>query len=202
MTTKTPKTLTLSTKKPRAEAAPLTVPKTTLSYVIDNAQEAAGKVTVVKKKTSRLAVLPGDEPVTVEPMRAFPRLRDLVTDVSVNFRMKKSIRRFQPRPRQVALPGDLLSGRREAREQLPVEYSGSALAISFNAQYVLDFLNVVETDIVSLSLKDEVSQAYKRCREGLFDDYVFFWPIVHDALRNSHSGPMTLLHGGKNAPCE
>ena len=47
----------------------------------------------------------------------------------------------------------------EAREQLPVEYSGTSLAISFNAQYVLDFLNVVETDVVSLSLKDEVSQA-------------------------------------------
>ena len=47
----------------------------------------------------------------------------------------------------------------EAREQLAVEYDGGAMAISFNAQYVLDFLNVVETDIVSLSLKDEVSQA-------------------------------------------
>lgn len=47
----------------------------------------------------------------------------------------------------------------EAREQLPVEYSGGAMTISFNAQYVLDFLNVVETDVVSLSLKDEVSQA-------------------------------------------
>ena len=47
----------------------------------------------------------------------------------------------------------------EAREQLAVEYEGGAMAISFNAQYVLDFLNVVETDIVSLSLKDEVSQA-------------------------------------------
>ena len=47
----------------------------------------------------------------------------------------------------------------EAREQLPVDYSGTALAISFNAQYVLDFLNVVETEVVSLSLKDEVSQA-------------------------------------------
>src|SRR5918993_4287608 len=47
----------------------------------------------------------------------------------------------------------------EAREQLPVDYSGGAMAISFNAQYVLDFLNVVQTDIVSLSLKDEVSQA-------------------------------------------
>ena len=47
----------------------------------------------------------------------------------------------------------------EAREQLPVDYTGSPMTISFNAQYVLDFLNVVETDIVSLSLKDEVSQA-------------------------------------------
>jgi DNA polymerase-3 subunit beta len=47
----------------------------------------------------------------------------------------------------------------EAREQIPVDYTGTAMAISFNAQYVLDFLNVVETDLVSLSLKDEVSQA-------------------------------------------
>jgi DNA polymerase-3 subunit beta len=47
----------------------------------------------------------------------------------------------------------------EAREELAVEYSGGPLSISFNAQYVLDFLNVVETDVVSLSLKDEVSQA-------------------------------------------
>jgi DNA polymerase-3 subunit beta len=47
----------------------------------------------------------------------------------------------------------------EAREQLPVDYAGAAMTISFNAQYVLDFLNVAETDLVSLSLKDEVSQA-------------------------------------------
>ena len=47
----------------------------------------------------------------------------------------------------------------EAHEELPVEYDGTALTISFNAQYVLDFLNVVETDGVELSLKDEVSQA-------------------------------------------
>jgi len=47
----------------------------------------------------------------------------------------------------------------EAREEIPVDYTSTPLAISFNAQYVLDFLNVVETDVVSLSLKDEVSQA-------------------------------------------
>ena len=47
----------------------------------------------------------------------------------------------------------------EARETLPVEYSGEAMQICFNAGYVIDFLNVVTTDIVSLDLKDEVSQA-------------------------------------------
>ncbi len=47
----------------------------------------------------------------------------------------------------------------EAKETLPVDYSGSAMQICFNAQYVLDFLAAVSTDVVSLDLKDEVSQA-------------------------------------------
>ena len=47
----------------------------------------------------------------------------------------------------------------EAREELAVDYDEGPLKISFNAQYVLDFLNVVDTDVVELSLKDEVSQA-------------------------------------------
>jgi DNA polymerase-3 subunit beta len=47
----------------------------------------------------------------------------------------------------------------EASETLPVEYSGAPLQICFNAQYVLDFLVAVATDVVSLELKDEVSQA-------------------------------------------
>lgn len=50
----------------------------------------------------------------------------------------------------------------EAREVLPVDYSGGAMQICFNAQYVLDFLNVVETDAVTLELKDEISQAVMR----------------------------------------
>jgi len=50
----------------------------------------------------------------------------------------------------------------EAREEIAVDYEGAPLAISFNAQYVLDFLSVVETDSVQLSLKDEVSQAVMR----------------------------------------
>ena len=47
----------------------------------------------------------------------------------------------------------------EAHEMLPVEYSGASMQICFNAQYVLDFLSAVSTDVVSLDLKDEVSQA-------------------------------------------
>ena len=46
---------------------------------------------------TRLNELPLDKPVTVEPMRAFPPVRDLVTDVSSNFRMKMGIRKFKPR---------------------------------------------------------------------------------------------------------
>jgi succinate dehydrogenase / fumarate reductase, iron-sulfur subunit len=47
---------------------------------------------------TRLNELPLDEPVTVEPMKAFPIVRDLVTDVSWNFEVKKRIKPFQPRP--------------------------------------------------------------------------------------------------------
>jgi DNA polymerase-3 subunit beta len=47
----------------------------------------------------------------------------------------------------------------EAHETLPVDYDGPSLQICFNAQYVLDFLAVVATDVVALELKDEVSQA-------------------------------------------
>ena len=47
----------------------------------------------------------------------------------------------------------------EAKETLSVEYPGAAMQICFNAQYVLDFLAAVSTDVVALDLKDEVSQA-------------------------------------------
>ena len=41
--------------------------------------------------------LPLDQPVTIEPMKAFPLIRDLVTDVSWNFGVKKTIKQFKPR---------------------------------------------------------------------------------------------------------
>ncbi len=47
---------------------------------------------------TRLSDLDSTKPVTIEPMRAFPHVRDLVTDVSWNFEVKKKIQRFTPRP--------------------------------------------------------------------------------------------------------
>jgi succinate dehydrogenase / fumarate reductase iron-sulfur subunit len=51
---------------------------------------------------TRLSDLPLDAPVTVEPMKAFPPLRDLVTDVSWNYEVKKKIKPFKPRPPDAA----------------------------------------------------------------------------------------------------
>jgi succinate dehydrogenase / fumarate reductase iron-sulfur subunit len=47
---------------------------------------------------TRLSDLPLERPVTIEPMKAFPSLKDLVTDVSWNFRVKKRLKPFKPRP--------------------------------------------------------------------------------------------------------
>ncbi len=46
---------------------------------------------------TRLDALDMTRPVTVEPLRAFPTIKDLVTDVSWNYRVKKKIKKFQPR---------------------------------------------------------------------------------------------------------
>src|ERR1700737_1133208 len=48
---------------------------------------------------TRLSALNLDMPVILEPMHAFPPIRDLVTDVSWNFRVKKIIKRLGPGPR-------------------------------------------------------------------------------------------------------
>jgi DNA polymerase-3 subunit beta len=50
----------------------------------------------------------------------------------------------------------------EARESLPLEYAGDAVGIGFNAQYLLEFLAVVETDEVALEVKDAESQGLLR----------------------------------------
>jgi len=50
----------------------------------------------------RMSDLPLDKPVLVQPMKAFPLIKDLVTDVSWNFEVKKKIKKFKPRPPDAA----------------------------------------------------------------------------------------------------
>jgi succinate dehydrogenase / fumarate reductase iron-sulfur subunit len=49
---------------------------------------------------TRMSHYPEGEPITVTPMRAFPIIKDLVTDVSFNFEMAKKVPPFKPRPRE------------------------------------------------------------------------------------------------------
>jgi len=49
---------------------------------------------------TRMSTLPTNEPITVSPMRGFPILRDLVTDVSYNFEVARRIPTFKPGPPQ------------------------------------------------------------------------------------------------------
>jgi succinate dehydrogenase / fumarate reductase iron-sulfur subunit len=47
---------------------------------------------------TRVADLPLERPVTIEPLKAFPVVKDLVTDVSWNYEVKKQVKPFRPRP--------------------------------------------------------------------------------------------------------
>ena len=46
---------------------------------------------------TRLNDLDLDDEVTIEPLQAFPSMRDLVTDVSWNYKVKEGIKPFKPR---------------------------------------------------------------------------------------------------------
>ena len=46
---------------------------------------------------TRLNTLPLDQPITIQPMKTFPLIKDLVTDVSWNYRVKMGIKKLKPR---------------------------------------------------------------------------------------------------------
>ncbi|MCH2182653.1 MAG: succinate dehydrogenase/fumarate reductase iron-sulfur subunit [Mariniblastus sp.] len=46
---------------------------------------------------TRLSDMNLEDPISVEPMRAFPIMKDLVSDVSWNYRVKEKIKPFKPR---------------------------------------------------------------------------------------------------------
>jgi succinate dehydrogenase / fumarate reductase iron-sulfur subunit len=58
--------------------------------------EVNGKPRLMCK--TRVDDLPADRPITVAPLRAFPIVRDLVSDVSWNYEVNRQIPPFSPRP--------------------------------------------------------------------------------------------------------
>jgi len=46
---------------------------------------------------TRMDTLPVERPITLQPMHTFPLIRDLVTDVSWNYKVKQQIKPFKPR---------------------------------------------------------------------------------------------------------
>ena len=63
----------------------------------------------------------------------------------------------------------------DARETVPIEYTGAPFFVGLNAAYLIDFLNVLETSVVNLELKDENSQCIGRPSEteNVPYDYVY-----------------------------
>jgi succinate dehydrogenase / fumarate reductase iron-sulfur subunit len=49
---------------------------------------------------TRMNLFDAAEPVTVAPLKTFPLIRDLVTDVSFNYEMAKRVPPFRPKPRE------------------------------------------------------------------------------------------------------
>jgi succinate dehydrogenase / fumarate reductase, iron-sulfur subunit len=47
---------------------------------------------------TRMDTVPTDEPITLQPIKTFPLIKDLVTDVSWNYKINKQIPPFKPRP--------------------------------------------------------------------------------------------------------
>ena len=48
---------------------------------------------------TRMSIFEPNEPITVAPMRTFPIVKDLVTDVSFNYEVAKRVPPFQPAPK-------------------------------------------------------------------------------------------------------
>src|SRR6187431_2499889 len=47
---------------------------------------------------TRLDDLPLDQPITINPLKTFPIIKDLVTDVSWNYKINQKIPPFKPKP--------------------------------------------------------------------------------------------------------
>lgn len=61
----------------------------------------------------------------------------------------------------------------EAKDEVPAEYQGEELEIGFNAQYILDFLNIVQSERVRIDLKDNKNAALIKPEELVNQEYLY-----------------------------
>ncbi len=100
------------------------------------------------------------------------RLSNAVKRVALLANERSRSVKFQIDPGEVTVTSNS-SEFGEAKEVIPVEYSGPSVTICFNAQYVLDFLAVAETQVVVLQFKDEMSQAVMKPVGASGYDYTY-----------------------------
>ena len=100
------------------------------------------------------------------------RLTNAVKRVALLANERSRSVKFQMDPGEVTVTSNS-SEFGEAKEVIPVEYSGPSVTICFNAQYVLDFLSVAETEVVVLQFKDEMSQAVMKPVGASGYDYTY-----------------------------
>ena len=100
------------------------------------------------------------------------RLTNAVKRVALLANERSRSVKFQIDPGEVTVTSNS-SEFGEAKEVIPVEYSGPSVTICFNAQYVLDFLAVAETEVVVLQFKDEMSQAVMKPVGASGYDYTY-----------------------------
>ena len=99
-------------------------------------------------------VLPRDHPHYVEINR--DELKAAIERVAQFSDERSKAIRFRVEPGEVKIHSSL-SETGESEESLPVEYSGPAVEIGFNAQYLLDFLRVSSEEQVRFQFKDQNS---------------------------------------------
>lgn len=66
----------------------------------------------------------------------------------------------------------------DARETVPIEYPGTPFHVGLNALYVADFLAAIDTEGVSLDLKDENSQCIARPLGGESLSYEYLYIVM------------------------
>ncbi len=122
--------------------------------------EVAGRVLVSRTIDGQFPAFERVIPKSNDKSIAFDRdrLSNAVKRVALLSNERSRAVRFQIEKNEVVVTSNS-SEFGEAKEVLPVDYAGVALTICFNAQYVLDFLSVADTETVVLEFKDEMSQA-------------------------------------------